>query len=379
MEPRKSKALIITFIIVLTLLIVGYFVIIRGGLIKSDSAIGKKFAPLLGTPKKKDVIVTETTPPNEGQTPAETETPTDQNPIPTDEGSTQGNDGGISRPKYVPPNQSLPTPNYETPKPKNYTATTECSDGKDNDKDGSIDSADNDCHSDGNAKNNATYMPTYSKELGSTNIPEAPVDGKKVISCDVEQVPLVFTPEEQAELDKLTREFYRLAPQLKTENDISIELTSYNSYLDTINNAKNLTKQCRDQTSQSSYLVNNIDKEVQPVGKKTLFSYWEQDDGTSMPRGEDCLSMPYLCHQVFQDYQVQSVIISTLNKGRTERVRTPFYDSSKEIYPFKETGSFFLQYFPDPRTTSKGRSTNTPGATPLLWDWNDWEKATQVW
>lgn len=361
----------------LALLIVGYFVVIRGGLIKSDSAIGKKFAPLLGTPKKKDVVVTDTTNTNPTETPSETETPTEQNPTPTDNGTTPSDNGGIVRPKYVPPNQSLPTPNYETPKPRSYTVATECSDGKDNDKDGSIDSSDDDCHSDGNAKNSASYMPTYTREFGSTNVPEAPIDGKKVISCDIEQVPLVFTAEEQAKLDKLTREFYRLAPQLKTENDISIEVASYNSYLDTINNAKNLIKQCRDQTSQTSYLVNNIDKEIQPVGKKTLFSMWEQDDGTSMPRGEDCLSMPYLCHQVFEDYQVQSVIVSTLNKGRTERLRNPFYDSSKEVYPFKETGSYFLQYFPDPRVSTKSRSS--AGGTPLLWDWNDWEKATQVW
>jgi hypothetical protein len=392
MEPRNSKALIITFVIVLALLIVGYFVVIRGGLIKSDSAIGKKFAPLLGTPKQKDVVVADpsNTPAeddsgtqNGGENPNDNNGNPDGNQDPNNGNGTQ-NGGPLPVPKYVPPNLSFPKPDANKPKtPNNNTITSQCSDGKDNDKDGSIDSADNDCHSDGNAQNLASYTPTYNTEFGSKNLPDnttLPTDNtKKVISCGVDQIPLVFTAEEQAQLDELTREFYRLAPQLKTENDISIEVASYSSYIDTINNAKNLTAQCREQTSKPSYLVNNIDQQIEPLGTKTLFSHWEQDDGTTMLLEDDCFSRPDLCHQVFADYQVQSTIISTKNKGRTERRRNPFYNSSKETYPTKETESYFLQYFPDPRATKQGRYNNTPGSAPLVWDWNDWEKWTQIW
>lgn len=381
MEPKKSRAFIITFIIVLLILIVGYLVLVRRGIVKDNTIIGKKFAPVLTTPKQKDVIVDDTgelPTPNDGTT---NNPPTDNTP--NDGGTTPDSGGTAEIPKYTPPNLSFPKPDITTPKPKSYTYTTQCSDGKDNDKDGSIDANDNDCHSDNDAKNTLSYMPTYNTESGSKNItPNTdPVDqkNKKVISCDVEEVPLVFTAEEQAELDKLTREFYRLAPQLKTENDISIEVSSYYSYLDTINNAKDLTLQCRDQTTKPSYLVNNIDQEVQPPITKTLFARWEQDDGTSMSRDDDCFTRPDICHQVFADYQVQSTIISTRNKGRTERLRNPFYNSSKELPATKETQSYFLQYFPDPRATKQGRYNNTPGSAPLVWDWNDWEKWTQIW
>ncbi len=289
MQPRKSKALIITFVVVLGLLIGGYFLVVRGGILKSDSNIGKKFAPLLGTPKQKDVVVgggdtgtDTTTPQSDTTTPPETP-PTDPG---TNGGTTGGGSGGLGTTtppvsKYTPPNLSFPQPKISNYKPQNATSTTECSDGKDNDKDGSIDSADNDCHYDGNALNLVSYVASYSKELGSKNAPIVPakVDPKKkIISCDTEEVPLVFTAEEQARLDELTRQFYRLAPQLKSANDIVAEINAEQGYSDLIDTAKSLTTQCYNQTSTASYLRNNIDTENMGKQKVLVANATTQND-----------------------------------------------------------------------------------------------------
>lgn len=395
MRPKKSKAFIITFIIVLILLIAGYFLVVKGGILKNENSVGKKFAPLLGTPKEKDVIVgdnidVEIPTPN---TPTETGADNTDNGS-SDNGSTPGstNNGTTpgstnTKPKYTPPDLSFPspkTPNYTPTNSNNVNNIYQCSDGRDNDGDQLTDIEDPDCHTDGNAKNLRSYVANDNSETGtkvSTTIPVAEIDpAKKQISCGVDEIPLTFTAEEQARLDELTREFYRLAPQLKTENDIIAEITSEQHYQDTIDNAKSLTLQCRAQTSTPTYLINSIDQEIQPVGTKILFSHWEQDDGTSMSIDDSCLTRPDLCHQVFNEYTIQSTIISTWNKGRTERIRNPYYDSSKELYPFQETLSYYLQFFPDPRSSAQGRSTNKPtGVAPVVWDWNEWENWTKIW
>jgi hypothetical protein len=381
MEPRKSKALIITFIIVLTLLIVGYFVVVRGGLIKSDSAIGKRFAPLLGTPKQKDVVVTDpsTTPPVEDPS---TETPgtnpDDLPPTNPDDGPDSGKPTPI--PKYVPPNLSFPKPDFNTPKTPSYNYNTQCSDGKDNDKDGSIDSSDDDCHSDGNAKNPTSYTPTYNTEFGSKNLPVNTVvpsnPNTKVISCDVEQIPLSFTAEEQAQLDELTREFYRLAPQLKTENDIVAEISSNQGYNDIITNAKELTKQCWDTTSTPTYLRNDINREVIGQQQVQVFTKEEQDflekyGGYGNNATLSGKTPDEIRSSAWQ--QVDVINSSTLDKGRTERRATRYYNPLEEYLKNPigytkggSTSSYYQAYFINPLTGLPEYS------------WKDWEEIRQI-
>jgi hypothetical protein len=256
-------------------LIAGYFLLVKNDVLKGNLSLsGKKFNPILGTPKQKDVVVN-----NEEEkkpdtiVPPDTTSPTPPNDTDTTNAGNKGDTGAVQPiSKFVPPNMTFPQPKNSPFTPKNISVSTQCADGVDNDKDGSIDSADNDCHSDGNAKNLSSYVSTYKKEAGSKNAPIVPVtpDPKKktAAQCTTEDVPLVFTEAEQRRLDELTREFYRLAPQLKSANDVVAEINAEQSYRDTINNAEALTKQCYDQTGTLTYLRNSIDTEN--LGKQNV-------------------------------------------------------------------------------------------------------------
>lgn len=83
--------------------------------------------------------------------------------------------------------------------------------------------------------------PTVGSGLGVTESP--------VINCP----DLVFTKEEQAKLDDLLRQYYLLAPNLKTEDDIALIQTTLLDNQNTINQAKDLTKQCVDQKASPAY------------------------------------------------------------------------------------------------------------------------------
>lgn len=77
-----------------------------------------------------------------------------------------------------------------------------------------------------------------------------------VKQCNLDDYKLTFTDAEQEELDRLLREFYRIAASIKTEEDIDIEYGAKVSYVDMANEAKELTKQCYEETSSSKYLTN---------------------------------------------------------------------------------------------------------------------------
>lgn len=382
MRPKRSRAFIITFIIVLVLLIAGYFLVVKRGVLKNNSSTtGKTFTPLLGTPKEKDVITGDN---------IDVDIPTPQvNNDPTGSGAgsqTPGDTGttgsGVNtntpvvnlpttnRPRYTPPNLSFPTPNTI---PYNTTDTAnlaQCEDGRDNDGDGFVDAKDKDCHFDGNAQNTNSYVPKDNTELG-TGTPGTTTSGTPgKNSCDVDQIPLKFTPEEQARLNELTREFYRLASSLKTENDIVAEIASKEGYLDTIENAKSLTLQCRAQTSTPAYLQNEgVWQKVNST--KDLFIGWHMDDGVNTGDVDSSLpqELQYALwyHAVYQNFPVEGWLQSITNKGRTERLRNPYYDSSREVYPFSESISYYEYYNVDPRDQTQ------------MWDWVDFEKDKKVW
>ncbi|MCC6323378.1 hypothetical protein IT400_01150 [Candidatus Nomurabacteria bacterium] len=394
MQPRKSKALIITFIITLVLLILGYFLVVKGGILKGDSSIlGKKFAPILGTPKQKDLVVNDNN--NDTATSTDTTTPPIVTP-PTDSGGTTegGNDTGGTPPipSYTPPNLSFPQPSIKKFQPWERMYVAQCNDNIDNDKDGSTDSADNDCHSDGDNNNTNTYNPSDDSEIGSKNkkgpdVPTPEPDKKKNL-CDAGERPLVFTADEQAELDKLTREFYRLAPQLKTENDITNEILSRYKYEDLISNATNLTKQCYEQTGTQAYLQNDfLEEKLSPLtpndgvtfanghncktdpnlchdnGRILSEGFYVDDGGPDSGvanadgkgyQAIDCAIDMHACHEIKKIYYNQpgDTLISMVHKGRRERVRNPYFDSSKMKYPFEEMPTYVMQSWIDPRSTS---------------------------
>lgn len=350
MQPHRSRALIITFIITLVLLIAGYFLLVKNDVLKGNLSLsGKKFNPILGTPKQKDVVVN-----NEEEkkpdtiVPPDTTSPTPPNDTDTTNAGNKGDTGAVQPiSKFVPPNMTFPQPKSSPFTPKNISVSTQCADGVDNDRDGSIDSADNDCHSDGNAKNLSSYVSTYKKEAGSKNVTIVPVtpDPKKktTTQCTTEDIPLVFTEVEQKRLDELTRQFYRLAPQLKSENDILIEISAKQGYEDIVKNANDLTVQCLAQTSTPKYLQNAIDTEI--IGRGWV-----------------------------GNKEVDFINQSSLNKGRTERLRNPYYDSSKEIYPWKESASYFEVYYMDTVSTGTIQSSFKK-----IWSWQKWESDRGVW
>lgn len=328
MQPNKSRAFIITFVVVLVLLIAGYLLFFSpNAVLKSGSLVGKKFSPLLGTPKEKELVVDDTP-----STPIEppVTTPDDTTPPSTPDGDTKLPDvPKYTLPKINPPSSKFPSPDggLDESDPQKR-ALAQCEDGRDNDGDKLIDSADPGCHTDGNSKNLQSYTPRANNERDYIGIPEVPPDpiNKKEISCDVEEVPLVFTEAEQARLDELTRQFYRLAPQLKTEEDIILELSSNQGYQDIIDNAKNLTAQCWEQTSTPQYLRNSIN--IEQIG---------ENDG----------------NKVFTR--------STLYKGRTERLPTPYYNKTSISH------SFYEAYYID-------STTGLP-----VYSWEDWEKIRNIW
>ncbi len=432
MQPRKSKALIITFIIVLVLLIVGYFIVVRGGILKGNSTIlGKKFDPILGTSKPKDIIVGKDGTENpDANTNPDTNTKPDTEPK---DGGTNGGGGGTTTPTtpvYIPPNLSFPPLKTRPYEQSETDITTECSDGLDNDKDGSRDSEDNDCHSDGDAKNPNSFNPIDDSEDGTKNKPTpvgpTPDPEKKKISCDTEEIPLVFTEEEQKQLDELTREFYRLSPKLKTENDIVAEVSTYYGYKDLIRNTEDLIAQCRAQTSTPEYLQNNfLEEKLSPLtpndgvifadghdcktdptlchdAGRTLSIGFVPDDGGETSGAKPnawCFTEPQYCHEVKWTYKglPGDTLVSLVHKGRVERIRNPYYDSSKEKYPFKETPTYIMQYFTSPvstaRTeypfyeappnnkTAKMRFNPNPPKTKdeVIWIYADKEKSWGVW
>jgi hypothetical protein len=77
-----------------------------------------------------------------------------------------------------------------------------------------------------------------------------PITGDKTNICDDS---LVFTAAEQTKLEDLLRQYYLLAPSLKTDGDISVLLNSKLRNQGTIDDATALTKQCVSQKADPAY------------------------------------------------------------------------------------------------------------------------------
>ena len=122
-----------------------------------------------------------------------------------------------------------------------YSNIRECNDGLDNDGDKTTDMADSSCHTDFDATNEATYNPRISPESRS------PVSQADDHCKALDENPLKFTDAEKRELDKLLRQFYRVAPKLKTQDDVLAEYSAREGYIDLYKEARDLTQQCFNQ------------------------------------------------------------------------------------------------------------------------------------
>ncbi len=278
-NPKKSKALIITIVIVLLLVVAGYLVFKNSDKIfgKKDSTISKIFAPLLGSSKPKDVntVDTNTGDQNTGGDNGDTNSSSNTggssnnsgNGSSAGNGSSTGNtsgggtsSGGGTVSSIVPPFNPIPTPT-QTPTPcvdsngdptscaADILPTTlkQCSDGVDNDGDGKKDGVDSSCHTDFNASNSLSYDKNINDEgrVNNTNT-AAPA-----AMCPDD--PLVFTEEEKAQLTVLLRQYYLLAPTLRIEDDITLLDYDNQTNEELVKQATILIQDCRDQKSRLTY------------------------------------------------------------------------------------------------------------------------------
>ena len=233
-KPRKSKAFIITFIIVMVLLFIGYLLFKNSGTstTKSSTGLSKIFAPLLGTSKEKNLTPVENTGNGTG-------TGTNTGTINPNDGTTTGginqgglgdgsgsigsdglgsgslNGGGGLNTSNLKP---LPTPKTNT----NITTTTNTS---------------------GTAAGQTTTLEST---------PTTP--GVKESLCPIND-PLsnYFTPEEKDLLAGYLRQFYLIAPTIRTADDI---LITNNEILENESFSGQLTsliKDCNEQKADPAY------------------------------------------------------------------------------------------------------------------------------
>ena len=143
------------------------------------------------------------------------------------------------------------------------TQTPECSDRVDNDADGTVDMDDPDCTDpsdyfestynwdtggDGFYNyDNGTYGPIDYGDFGfdpNYNFDTGFTDTTDPLQC----VPkdYIFTDAEQLDMDKYLREFYRIAPNIRTQADVDAEVGAKESYGSLIANADRLLLQCKE-------------------------------------------------------------------------------------------------------------------------------------
>ena len=247
-SPIKSKAFLITFISVLLLLVVVYFMFKNKDNLFSPNSIGNKIFSSFSNGTNNTGNTVDTTNLNNSQN-------INVNGVGINGTNNNGttNNGNTGEYKVGEYNNegdfSVDLPN-ENPNGANLckdvngntvscdtitvAKTYECNDGKDNDGDGLIDKEDPGCHTDYNATNGidgmqtrggstdtltgrSSYDPTINDE-SRENSNHGDNQGGNTDMCP--SYPLTFTTSEQEELDSLIRKFYLMAGTIKTEDDI---------------------------------------------------------------------------------------------------------------------------------------------------------------
>ncbi len=250
-NPKKSKALLITFIAVLILLIIGYYLFYnRKEVFNSGggTTVSKVFGPLLGTSKTPDTTTSGTTNPAgttnpDGTTPGTTTTPTTNptnvgvknpdgtftnNSIKVDRGvgGTQGpgNAGnfgtasnfgvntGSGNPNTIAPGYNpIPTPGFDSTQPD---------------------------------------IPVYTDPIAQNPVTTTPIAPTNICPADD---PLVFTSVENAELATLLEQYYAIAPGLKGEDDLSLATSNNKQNEVLLNKVIDLTNQCESEKNSMAY------------------------------------------------------------------------------------------------------------------------------
>ena len=281
-KPKKSKAFIITFIVVLLLLLLGYFLFVNSEKIfgtKGETTINKIFSPLLGTSKKATLETLDTTT-------KETCSNNATNPP----SCTMGVDGACLNSGGNPPSCTTSTDGSclnGANNPPDCTTMTERSVGQE----GSSGQAG--FGSGGNLANNGMLnsipipdmnfgdLPNTSDQVTNTTLdtktqPEIG-GGTNEPTADTSlcsgQAPLTLTPEEELAIKDLLRRYYLLAQNIKTKNDINAIGNDISNTDETINKAKTLTTQCYTQKADPAYTGENDNPIVKgnPYYNKKVF------------------------------------------------------------------------------------------------------------
>jgi hypothetical protein len=224
-NPKKSRALIIAFIIVIILGVVVYLLFKnRENIfnIQGKTTADKSFVPLLNTSKQDDVTPlntvgtggqntntgTPSTSSNQGATNPQAGTLINKSPFATSFPSSFGSPSGAITPSLNP----IPAPSGATPSTPPPTLPP-------------------------------TTPTTASTPTTSTPNPNLCPDND----------PLIFTDNEKLELEALLRQYYLLAPTLKTEDDVLGAEGDVTNNQALIDKANDLTKQCLLQKGSSNY------------------------------------------------------------------------------------------------------------------------------
>lgn len=215
MDNRKSKAFLITFISVIILLVAGYFLFYKGSGTTEGTIANRMFAPLLGSSKPKPATPIKTTP----STSTDNNTPTTTDNTPTN------------------PDTQVPTPNSNIVLPPFNPITTPNTGCRDNNG--------KTIPCGGNIAVDTTPTPTPIVKTPTKDTPpvEQCLDGN----------PVILTADEQAELNDLLAEYYRIAGKLKTEADIYAVNDSGVEYTNLIAQANSLTKDCVEEKADIAY------------------------------------------------------------------------------------------------------------------------------
>jgi hypothetical protein len=237
-NPKKSRALIITLIAIVVLLVLGYIVFKKSDSIfgvKNSAKISKTFAPLLGTSRDtNNGNLTQTGKTGQANTNANqvnnTNTPqantgslggTNTGNTGTLGGTIQGGDRGVSGISGL----SAVRPAFN-PIPSLGTANSA-------------------------AQNSNTTLPDTNPD--TTPVVRNPGLATESTSICPEDDPLVFTDGELVELNDLLRQYYYAAASMKTEDDIDVAENDLQRNAALSDQVAELARECRSQKSQVGY------------------------------------------------------------------------------------------------------------------------------
>lgn len=267
--PRKSKALLITIIVVLLILVIGYLFYTQPAAIfgtkSANNTNGSIFAPLLGTSKKKDLAtidkqgsVTTTTTDSKGQNTTDGKNGGFGVVNGSGSGALGADDNGLGNTGAVgygdtglsPSLNPIPTPGIDPNTTNNNWNINGAGGGTPTDStDGTINPTNGIFCQDGKGK---TILCDPNSSPNTT--------GGVVATICPEDDPLTFTPTEQADIDKLVRQYYLISSGIKNEEEVALVLNDTHEQNTLLTQVNELIGDCKAQTANPHYTGPKIRK-----------------------------------------------------------------------------------------------------------------------